>query len=127
MNFIRDNFLDFNILCFTETHLNDVITDDFLYLSDSFDIPYRKERTNRGGGILVYLNKDLTHSRVTDLEGYCSESIWVKICLNSEVIFVGTFYSPKTAYDVFFIYKPSFEHRGGFLTFQKKKSNYIRI
>ena len=102
LNFIRDEFLDFNVLCFTETHLNESFTQENLYLSDSFDEPYRKDRTNHGGGILVYLNKDLVHSRVAGLERYCNESIWVKTAVKSEVYLIGFFYSPKTADTVFF-------------------------
>ena len=102
LNFIRDEFLDFNILCFTETHLNNVVTDSFLCLSDSFDTPYRKDRTSHGGGILVYLNKDLVHSRVADLEVYCNESIWVKVIINTELYLIGVFYSPRTAEVDFF-------------------------
>ena len=102
LNFIREEFLDFNVICFTETHLNESITQENLFLSDSFDEPYRKDRTNHGGGILVYLNKDLAHSRVADLEGYCNESIWVKIFVKSDVYLIRVFYSPKTVDNVFF-------------------------
>ena len=102
LNFIREEFLDCNVLCFTETHLNESITQENLFLSDSLDEPYSKDRTNHGGGILVYLNKDLVHSRVADLQGYCNESIWVKIFVKSEVYLIGVFYSPKTADNVFF-------------------------
>ena len=101
MDFIRNEFLDFNIICFTETHLNYIITNDFLDLSDSFDEPYRKDRTRHEGGILVDLNKDLVHSRITDLEAHCSESIWVKIDVNSDIYLICTFYSPKTDKDFF--------------------------
>ena len=101
LNFIRDEFLDFNILCFTETHLNNVVKDDFLCLSDSFDTPYRKDRTSHGGGILVYL--DLVHSRVADLGVYSNESVWVKVIINTELYLIGTFYSPRTA-DVDFFF-----------------------
>ena len=69
LNFIREEFLDFNVLCFTEAHLNECITQENLFLSNSFDEPYRKDRTNHDGGILVYLNKNLAHPRVADLEG----------------------------------------------------------
>ena len=85
INYIKEEFLDFNILCFTETHLNDPITQDNLFLSQTFDQPYRRDRTNHGGGILVYVNNDLAHSRVADLEGYCNESIWVKIIVKSKI------------------------------------------
>ena len=40
-DYIKDNFLDFNILCFTETHLDHQISTSDLFLSNSFDEPYR--------------------------------------------------------------------------------------
>ena len=67
-----------------------------------FDIPYRKDRTNHGGGLLVYLNKNIIHSRIPELESYCNESIWIKIKKGSEMLLLGTFYSPKTADVAFF-------------------------
>ena len=71
-------------------------------LSDSFDEPNRKDRTSHEGGIIVYLNKDHVHTRITDLEAYFNESIWVKIVANSDIYLIGTFYSPKTADKDFF-------------------------
>ena len=44
------------------------ISNDQLLLSDTFDQPYRKYRTNHGGGLLVYLNLDLAHARRADLD-----------------------------------------------------------
>ena len=99
---IRNEFLDFNIICSTETHLNYIITNDNLDLSDSFEKPYRKNRTSHGREILVYLNKDLVHSRITDIEANCNQSIWVKLVVNSDIYLIGTFYSPKTADKYFF-------------------------
>ena len=103
LDYIRDHFSDFNVLCFTETHLNEDISNDAILLQ-SYDTPYRKDRTNHGGGILVYLNEDIIHERVTDLEVYCDESIWVKVKLKTESLLIGVFYSPRTA-DADFFYK----------------------
>ena len=61
----------------------------FLTFLTLFDEPYIKDRTSHGGGILVYLNKDLVHSRITDLEAFCNESIWVKIVVNSDIYLIG--------------------------------------
>ena len=91
LDFIRNEFLDFNIICSTETHLNYIITNDNLDLSDSFEKPYRKNRTSHGREILVYLNKDLVHSRITDIEANCNQSIWVKLVVNSDIYLIGTF------------------------------------
>ena len=75
LKYIRENFLDYNILCFSETHLDDQISTDVLILFDLFDSPYRKDRSNRGGGLLVYINSELIHTRKRDLEIFCDKSI----------------------------------------------------
>ena len=41
LEFIKNNFLDYNILCFTETHLDANIDSNSLLLSNDFDLPYR--------------------------------------------------------------------------------------
>ena len=102
IDYIVDSFSDFDILCFTETHLDAAVDNIQLNLGDMFDIPYRKDRTNHGGGLLVYLNKNIIHSRIPELESYCNESIWIKIKKGSEMLLLGTFYSPKTADVAFF-------------------------
>ena len=65
--YITDNLLDFNILCFTETHLDANVSTEMLFLSNAYSTPYRKDRTNHGGGILAYLNSSLLHARRPDL------------------------------------------------------------
>ena len=33
-------------------------------MSSKYDIPYRKDRTNHGGGLIMYLSCELAHTRV---------------------------------------------------------------
>jgi len=102
LDYIRDNFTDFDILCFTETHLDAAVSDEFLSLTDSYDSLYRKDRTNHGGGILVYINTNLIHKRMHELETFCPESVWINISVKNEKFLIGTFYSPKTSDPTFF-------------------------
>lgn len=95
IDFIQENFLDFEILCFTETHLDNSVSLDSLFLSLSYDEPYRKDRTNHGGGILVYISTDIIHRRIPDLEIFCAESIWVELKINKEIFVLGVFTAPK--------------------------------
>ena len=78
IGFIKDNLLDYDILCFTESPLNEVVSTDSILL-DNFTVPYRKDRTIRGGGILVYINNKVVSERVTELELFWEDCIWVKI------------------------------------------------
>ena len=95
LDFIKDLFFDFNILCFTETLLDpNVLTDSIMF--EHIDSPYRKDRTNHGGGVLVYLSNDLFHKRKPELEVFCDESFWVEIKARNESVLLGVFYSPRT-------------------------------
>ena len=96
LDFVKDFFFDFNIICFTETHLDpNVLTDSIMF--EHFDSPYRKDRTNHGGGVLVYMSNDLLHKRKPELEVFCGESIWVEIKARNESVLPGVFYSPRTS------------------------------
>ena len=78
------------------------VPDESLFLSNAYDHHYRKDRSNHGGGILVYLSSDLVHKRIPELELFCPESIWISVKVNSSVYLLGTFYSPKTSDADFF-------------------------
>ena len=69
-DYITKNFLDFDVLCFTESHLDANITTESLIMSSKYDIPYRKDRTNHGGGLLMYLSCGLAHTRMIDFETF---------------------------------------------------------
>ena len=62
-----NNFLNFDILCFPESQLDMQISNREL-LRDTFDQPYGKDRTNHGGGLLIYLNSDIVQVRRHDLK-----------------------------------------------------------
>ena len=102
LDFILDNFSEFNILCFSETHLDNNVLTEMLFLSNLYSAPYRKDRTNHGGGVLAYLNSSLLHARRPDLEIFCDESLWVEVKVKTELFLIGLFYSPSTADAQFF-------------------------
>jgi hypothetical protein len=69
------NFVDeFDIIVLTETHLDNSIE------LDSFDKnPQRKDRTNSGGGLLIYSKEDIGICRKHELENDIDETIWVEV------------------------------------------------
>ena len=71
-------------------------------MSSKYDIPYRKDRTNHGGGLLMYLSCELAHTRIIGLETFWNESLWVEIKVNRDIYLIGLFYSPRTADAIFF-------------------------
>ena len=65
-------------------------------------MPYTKDRTNRGAGILVYIKNKVFSEQVTELEIFWDECTWVKIKQKRESFILGVFYSPKTSDRTFF-------------------------
>ena len=102
LNYIKDEFLDYGVLCFTETHLDVNISTEESLLIQNYDSPYRKDRTNHGGGLLVCINGNLVHERVYELEQFWDECIWFKIKQKSSMRLIGLFYSPRTSDRNFF-------------------------
>ena len=68
-----------------------------LLLSNTYCEPYRKDRNNFGGGLLMYINSNPVHSRKPDLEIFCPESIWAEIKTKDKKYLIGLFYSPVTS------------------------------
>jgi hypothetical protein len=61
-NLTKTQFL--RIVFFTETHLNNQITDDDIAIS-GFDVPFRKDRNSHGGGIIMYHKSNINILRIT--------------------------------------------------------------
>jgi hypothetical protein len=74
--------LDHDILCFTETHLDNSITDDVLAIP-GYDVIIRKDRAGigkgLGGGIILYHKDYIKVDRRQDLELPGLKCIWVEI------------------------------------------------
>ena len=97
IKYIQDNFTDLDILCFSEIHLDLNVSSDLLCISNSYSIPYRKDRNCHGGRLLMYINFTLFHCRRSDLELFCQESIWTEIKVKHDTYLTGLFYSPVTS------------------------------
>lgn len=96
--------LDSDILCVTETWLNDSINDAEIG-GNNFQL-FRRDRnyavsgTTRGGGCLVLVKNDIVCTRVHQYESKIKniEDIWVKIALpNSLFIYICTVYIIPTS------------------------------
>ena len=91
MNSISDLSESYQILCFSETHLDDTI-DSSLLLIEGFDNPLRKDRTRNGGGVMVYISSILNYKIRPDLENQRLETIWFEIKLKSQIILFCCYY-----------------------------------
>jgi hypothetical protein len=57
---------DFDILVVTETHLDNQINDSDITLDSFPNIIHRKDRSNRGGWLLIYWKNDISISRKSE-------------------------------------------------------------
>ena len=68
---------DINIMCLSETFLDNRVMDSELTM-DGFDF-FRKDRSTHGGGLIIYFDINLSVLRREDLEENDIESIWFEI------------------------------------------------
>jgi hypothetical protein len=95
---------EFDIVCFTETHLDKNVTDDQIKI-DGFNCIFRKDRNCYGGGVLIYLSSPIQAIRRSDLEPANVECIWVEI-ENSTSNFFSMLCIPSSTRRYDFLDKP---------------------
>ena len=93
------HLLDHDILCFTETHLDNSVTNDALEIPGYCNI-IRKDRTGigigLGGGIILYYKDYIKVERRCDLEMPDMESLWIEIKTKPHNTLVNVLYrSPQ--------------------------------
>ena len=94
--YVKNFLLDFNILCFTETHLTQDIESESLLL-EGFSCPYRMDKTAHSSGLLTYVSNNFVSNRRVDLESSNCDAMWIEIKFESNIILICNFYrSPNT-------------------------------
>ena len=79
LEYVKDNLSDFDILCFTETHLSDNVLNSDLCVGGFQPTPFRKDVSAHSSGLLIYVSEGLLAERLTDLETNLNESLWIEI------------------------------------------------
>ena len=87
LNFISNLSDTYQVVCFSETHLDDIIDSNSLNL-EGFDITLRKDRTRNSGGIMICVSSLLNYKRRTDLENRRIETLSVELQLKSQIILI---------------------------------------
>jgi hypothetical protein len=86
---------------FTETHLNNQITDDDIAIS-GFDVPFRKDRNSHGGGIIMYHKSNINILRRVDLEHEHVESMWFELKTKVHPILININYRSELQSHTFY-------------------------
>ena len=93
LDYLNTFIHDFDIACFTETHLDNSILDDDITL-DGFTSIQRKDRNSFGGGVIIYLSSAVRAFRRKDLEPNSIECIWLEIDNPTYKYFLCCVYRP---------------------------------
>ena len=96
LDYIKDYFLDFDILCFTETHLTHDITTESLLL-DGFADPLRLDKTAFSSGLLMYISNKLVYRRLENLQNPNIDSIWTEIRYKGANLIICNVYRPPNS------------------------------
>ena len=98
IDFIHDHLSDFDIMCFTETHLDNTILDSDQLVDTHDSTIFRHDLTAHSGGLLVYVSNSFLFERRHDLELSSVHSIWVEVKHRNLSFLLCTVYrSPATA------------------------------
>ena len=110
INELHVSFKDFDILCFCETWLNSVIKDQMISMEgfdlfrldrESGNITTKKGKPKRGGGLIIYVKKELgefveTIEEINSISGNV-EQLWVSINKpNSKKQLIANIYRPPS-------------------------------
>jgi hypothetical protein len=101
INYITNLIEEFDIVFFTETHLNNQITDDDIAIS-GFDVPFRKDRNSHGGGIFMYHKSNINILRRVDLEHEHVESMWFELKTKVHPILININYRSELQSHTFY-------------------------
>ena len=87
-------FLDFykpDVVAVQETKIDETISSVELFPASCPYNVHRKDRNLHGGGVMLLINKELSHMPLKELEND-SESIWVKIFANAASHYIASWY-----------------------------------
>ena len=114
----------------TETWLNSAVLDSEIcipgYLTE------RKDRSTDGGGVCVYIRKDVAYNCMTDLNSNTVEAVWIDILLpKTKPILTGICYRPPKDnnfymnLEIFLAPKVSFQNEGIFIQMLVRALNVV--
>ena len=106
-------FLDFHqphVVAIQETKIESSIATSELFPEICPYSVYRKDRNIHGGGVMLFVHKDISHMPITELEND-SESIRMKVFANKTSHFVASWYRPPgSTSEEFQLFREQLDH-----------------
>ena len=91
---------EYHLIFITETWFNETSVPSL----KNYDL-FRRDRGSNGGGVCIYVRKDLDSIEIADenlekvLNGKNSEQLWRCVSLNNQLILIGCIYRPPPSSD----------------------------
>ena len=95
MEYISDNWIDFDILCFTESHLSNNVGNYTIQL-ETFNF-YRNDRGDNSGGIIVYVSESVLSKRLLQLEDPSLDMVMIEVRSHNKIVIICTIYRPPNS------------------------------
>jgi len=97
LSYINDHLSDFDILCFSETHLDDNVSNTTLQVDTYESSLYRRDLNSHSSGLLVCVSNQFVSKWRLDLELDNVHAIWVEVKYrNSSFLLCNVYRSPGT-------------------------------
>ena len=96
LDIIESEFCNFDIICLTETWLDQRTSNNTISLND-YNL-YRRDRFgDNHGGVCVYVKQNIYSRRRSDIERLNIECVWIEVSVHNKKILLGTFYRPPNS------------------------------
>ena len=93
VDLIESECLNFDVICITETWLDDSIVDEDIKI-ENFNLFRRDRPGGHHGGVCMFVRNNVFCRRRRDLELPNIECIWVEVSIKHKQYLIGTFYRP---------------------------------
>ena len=97
LSYLEDIASEFSIVCITETHLDQNISNTDLHIDGFSDTVLRKDRNGFGGGVLVYSSNSICLKERPDLGFDGGEIVWFEVLVPTFKQLVCVVYRPPGA------------------------------
>ncbi|CAC5409259.1 unnamed protein product [Mytilus coruscus] len=100
VDFVESISNEADVICFTETHLDEIIKNEDIIIEGYNRDPYRKDRNSSGGGIIIYISKFIQAKPRPDLD-FDSEALWFEIYFPSHKLLLCVVYRQPSNNNIF--------------------------
>ena len=94
IDYLSDVASDYDIVCITESHLDDNVKNSEIHIDGFYPDPIRSDRSSHGGGIVVYVSENLLVNRLIQFDCDVGENIWTEIKFPNYAFLLCTVYRP---------------------------------